>query len=126
MTASYMACSQMPMEAVQRLNLPTSTVFNAASKAGWSGVQHVLGAHRIVLEPELADVRLRVDHVADQPVRGAPAVGGEEDVPLGAFDVDAAAEDGDQPGDVAIADVGLAAVDPEAALPVGVSSMSVE
>ena len=38
------------------------------------------------------------------------AVGGEEDVPVGALDVVAAAEDRHHAGDVAVADVVLAAV----------------
>ena len=47
------------------------------------------------------------------------AVGGEEDVAVGALDVGAAAEDGDEPGGVAVADVVLGAAGPEAAVAVG-------
>ena len=46
------------------------------------------------------------------------AVGGEEDVAVGALDVGAAAEDGDEAGDVAVADVVLGAGGPEAAVAV--------
>ena len=75
-----------------------------------AGVQDVLGAHRVVLEVERADVHLRVHDVPDQLVRGVAAVGGEEDVAVGPLDVGAAAEHRDHSRDVAVADVVLAAV----------------
>nr|BFE73348.1 hypothetical protein GCM10020092_066490 [Actinoplanes digitatis] len=82
---------------------------------GAAGVQHVLLAYRVVLEPELADVHLRVHDVLHQVVRGVPAVGGEEDVAVRPVDVGAAAEDRHEPGDVAVADVVLGAARQEAA-----------
>ena len=48
-----------------------------------------------------------------------PAVGGEEDVAVRALDVGAAAEHRHHPGEVAVADVVLAAVGAEAAVAVG-------
>ncbi len=87
-------------------------------EGGPSGVQDVLGAHRVLLEAELADVHLRVHHVLDQVVRLVPAVCGEEDVPLGALDVRAAPEHRHQAGHVAVADVVLGASGGEAALAV--------
>ena len=108
----------MPIEAKPRLNLPTLTVLSAASKAALPVCRTSSARDRVVLEPELADVLLRVDDVLDQLVGGVPAVGGEEDVAVRALDVGAAAEDRDHAGDVAVADVVLAAVGGEAAVAV--------
>ena len=96
--------------------MPTLTVLSAASKAAGSGVEHVVGGHRVVVQTELADVHLRVDDVPDQLIRGVLGVGGEEDVAVGAVNVGAAAEHRDHPGLVAVADVVLAAVGGEAAV----------
>ena len=105
----------MPIDAKPRLNLPTLTVFSAAWNASLP-VCRMSSSHRVVLQPELADEVLRVDDVLDQPVLRVPAVGREEDVAVGALDVGAAAEDGHHAGEVAVADVVLAAGRGEAAV----------
>lgn len=71
------------------------------------GVQDVLGAHRVVLEAERADVDLHVHDVVDEVVVLVAAVGGEEHVPVLALDVTSAAEHRHQARDVAVADVVL-------------------
>ncbi|GAA3030492.1 hypothetical protein GCM10020000_04010 [Streptomyces olivoverticillatus] len=86
---------------------------------GAAGVQDVVGRDRVVLEAELADVLRGVDDVLDEVVRLVAAVGGEEDVAVGALDIGAAAEDGDEPGGVAVAYVVLGAAGQEAAVAVG-------
>jgi hypothetical protein len=58
----------MPIAAVHRLNLPTLTVFSAASNAARPVCRMSCGVHRVVLEPELADVHLAVHDVLDQVV----------------------------------------------------------
>ncbi len=83
------------------------------------GVQDVLGADRVAVEAELADVLRGVDDVLHDVVRRVAAVGGEEDVAVGALDVGAAAEDGDETGGVAVADVVLGAGRAEAAVGLG-------
>ena len=55
-----------------------------------AGVQHVLGADRIPVEFEGADVHLAVDDVAQQPIGRVRGVGGEEHVAVGTVDVGAA------------------------------------
>ena len=72
--------------------------------------------HRVVVEAKLADVVLRVDDVLDQRVLRVPAVGREEDVAVRALDVGAAAEHRHHAGEVAVADVVLAAARGEAAV----------
>ena len=88
-------------------------------ESGASGVQDVVGSHRVVVELEFADVLRGVDDVLHQPVLLVAAVGGEEHVAVGALDIGAAAEDGDETGGVAVADVVLAAAGPETAVAVG-------
>src|SRR5664279_1370452 len=116
--ASYMACSHMPTEANPMLNLPTFTVFKAASKAAWAGVQHVLRAHRVVLQPELGDEHLRLEDVLDQAVVLMLAVDGEEHISIRSVHVRPSTEHRDHSGDVSVTDVVLASGGVEAALPV--------
>ncbi len=84
-----------------------------------AGVEDVLGADGVVLEVERAHVHLAVDDVLSQLVGVVRAVGGEEDVRVRPLHVRAPPEDGHHPGQVAVADVVLAAGRSEAALAVG-------
>ena len=86
-------------------------------EGGLAGVQHVGLGDRVLVQLELADVRLRVHHVLDQPVALVAAVGGEEHVALRALHVGAAAEHRHHARLVAVADVVLAAGRGEAAVP---------
>ncbi len=88
-------------------------------EGGPAGVQDVVRADRVVLEAELADVLGGVDDVLHQVVGRVAAVGGEEHVPVRALDVGATAEDGDESGGIAVADVVLGAGGPESAVAVG-------
>ncbi len=88
-------------------------------EGGAAGVQDVGFRHRVVVQAELADVHLRGDDVLHELVGRVPAVRREEDVALGPLHVGAAPEHGDHAGEVAVADVVLAAVRAEAALAVG-------
>ena len=70
-------------------------------------VQNVFLPHRIILEPERADVDLHVHDIVDQVIVIVPAVGGEPDVGVLTLDVTAPAEHRHHAGDVAVADVVL-------------------
>lgn len=87
-------------------------------EGGTAGVQDVVGADRVAVEAELADVLGGVDDVLHEVVRVVAAVGREEDVALGAFDVGAPAEDGDESCGVAVAYVVLGAGGQEPAVAV--------
>ncbi len=87
-------------------------------EGGTARVQDVLRAHRVVVEAELADVLRGVDDVLHEVVGRVAAVGGEEDVAVRALDVGASAEDRDERGGVAVADVVLGTRRPEAAVAV--------
>jgi hypothetical protein len=50
------------MAAEHKLNLPTLTVFSAAAKASTRVCRMSSGAHRIVRQPEHADVDLQLHH----------------------------------------------------------------
>ena len=76
-------------------------------------VEQVGGGHRVVLQPEVADIHLTVDDALDQVIVVVAAVGGEPDVALGALDVTAPGEHRHHRGDVAVADVVLLAVGAE-------------
>ena len=84
-----------------------------------AGVHEVGFGDRVVVQAKLADEHLPGHHVLDQLVVVVVAVGGEEDVAVGALHVGAPAEHRDDAGLVAVADVVLAAVGREAALAVG-------
>ena len=99
--------------------MPTLIVLSAASNASTPVCRTSSARDRVVLEVERADVHLPVHDVLDQLVGGVGAVGGEEDVAVGALDVGAAAEHRHHPGHVAVADVVLAAAGAEAAVAVG-------
>jgi hypothetical protein len=57
-----------------------------------TGVQNILGAHRMVVQPEGARVALQVHDVVDQVVVLVLAVGGKEDVAVGPVDVTASSD----------------------------------
>ncbi len=96
--------------------MPTLIVLSAASNAAGPGAG-IFWRDGIVLEVEGADVHLGVDDVPAKLVGGVAPVGGEEDVALGSLDVGAPPEHRDHPGDVAVADVVLAAVGAEPLAP---------
>ena len=77
------------------------------------GAQDVLLVHRVVGQPEIADVHLPVHDVAEQLVVPVAAVGNEPDVAVGPVDVGAAPEHRHHPRHVAVADVVLLAGGPE-------------
>ena len=97
----------MPIEQVAQVELADVDRIQRRRKGFHAGVQDVLLAHRVVLQPERAHVDLHVHDVVDQVVVLVPAVGGEEDVRIGALDVAPPAEHRHHARDVAVADVVL-------------------
>ena len=78
-------------------------------EGGRAGVEHVFLGHLVLVQAELGDVVLRVDHVSDQLVFVALRIGREEDVALRTIYFLDPAKDRDDPGLVAVADVVLLA-----------------